>query len=204
MAQAPADLPSILDAAIGVFFHFGFKKTSMDDVAAAAGLSRQGLYLKFRTKEQLFEAALRHHIDRLLDGCRGICADDVLDVEERLMRIFAMLHGDVFEAGARTNAAELLELARSRHGALVADFEHDLVRLVATLLTRTGIARRWAPLHLSAAQLAEHLMMTAAGIKASTTSGDEHKARMAAAVTLVARGEPARVIRRNTTTRPTR
>ena len=33
---------------------YGFKKTSMDDVAQAAGVSRQGLYLYFDTKEWPF------------------------------------------------------------------------------------------------------------------------------------------------------
>ena len=93
MPQAPANLPAILDAAMEVFFRFGFRKASMDDVAAAAGLSRQGLYLKFRTKEHLFEAALEHLIGRLLDGARAICAQDGLDVETRLTDLFDALHG---------------------------------------------------------------------------------------------------------------
>ena len=45
----------IVKATSGKFLRYGFKKTSMDDLARAAGLSRQGLYLHFATKEALFK-----------------------------------------------------------------------------------------------------------------------------------------------------
>ena len=43
-------------AATATFLRYGFKKTSMDDVAQAAGVSRQGLYLYFETKDVLLES----------------------------------------------------------------------------------------------------------------------------------------------------
>ncbi len=49
MPVEPARRESILQAAVGVFLRYGYKKTSMDDLARAAGLSRQGLYLHFAT-----------------------------------------------------------------------------------------------------------------------------------------------------------
>ncbi len=190
MPQAPANLPAILDAAMEVFFRFGFRKASMDDVAAAAGLSRQGLYLKFRTKEHLFEAALEHLIGRLLDGARAICAQDGLDVETRLTDLFDALHGNMIGRSSRTDVAELLELARSKHAALVAGFERDFIAIAAGLLTSSGIAERWAGVGLSARKLAEHLLMAAAGIKTNVASGAEYRARMAIAAALVVRGAP--------------
>ena len=56
----------ILDAAVGVFGRFGFKKTSVDDLAAAAGISKQGLYLHFSSKEEVFLAALQRYMDDCL------------------------------------------------------------------------------------------------------------------------------------------
>jgi AcrR family transcriptional regulator len=50
---------SLLDAALTVFSRYGYQKTSMDEVARSAQLSRQGLYLHFATKEELFQAAVR-------------------------------------------------------------------------------------------------------------------------------------------------
>ena len=54
---------AILSAAIPVFGRFGFKKTSVDDIAAAAGISKQGLYLHFTSKEEVFLAALQKYLD---------------------------------------------------------------------------------------------------------------------------------------------
>src|ERR1700755_610509 len=59
----------ILDAAIGVFGRFGFKKTSVDDLAKAAKLSKQGLYLHFNSKEEIFTAAIRKYLS---DGLRQV------------------------------------------------------------------------------------------------------------------------------------
>ena len=53
----------ILDAAVRVFGRFGFKKTSVDDLAAAAGISKQGLYLHFASKEEIFVGALQKYLD---------------------------------------------------------------------------------------------------------------------------------------------
>jgi AcrR family transcriptional regulator len=44
----------ILEAAFYCFLTFGFAKTSMDDIAKRAGVSRPLIYLKFNNKEELF------------------------------------------------------------------------------------------------------------------------------------------------------
>jgi AcrR family transcriptional regulator len=48
------------------FWKFGFKKTSVDDLAAAAGISKQGLYLHFSSKEEVFLAGLQKYLDDCL------------------------------------------------------------------------------------------------------------------------------------------
>lgn len=53
----------ILDAAILVFGRLGFRKTSMDDLAEAAQISKQGLYLYFPGKQDLFEQAIKKYLD---------------------------------------------------------------------------------------------------------------------------------------------
>ncbi|MEO8552903.1 MAG: helix-turn-helix domain-containing protein [Kofleriaceae bacterium] len=46
----------ILDAAMRCFLRYGYGKTSLDDIAKAAGLSRPLLYRKFANKEAIFAA----------------------------------------------------------------------------------------------------------------------------------------------------
>lgn len=47
---------AILDAALACFLQYGYSKTSLDDVAKRAQLSRPLLYKKFRNKEAIFAA----------------------------------------------------------------------------------------------------------------------------------------------------
>ena len=50
----PPTRQRILDAAYTLFARYGFKRTSMEDIAAEAGLSRAALYLQFHNKEDIF------------------------------------------------------------------------------------------------------------------------------------------------------
>lgn len=51
----------ILDAALEAFSRFGYRKTSMQDVADAAAMSRAALYLYFNNKDDLFRALMKRH-----------------------------------------------------------------------------------------------------------------------------------------------
>src|SRR3979490_149378 len=48
----------ILDAAMLVFRRQGFRRSSIEQAAEAAGLTRQGLYHPFKSKEALFRAVI--------------------------------------------------------------------------------------------------------------------------------------------------
>jgi AcrR family transcriptional regulator len=48
----------ILDAAMEVFAQSGYRRASMDQVAEAAGLTRQAVYHYFRSKTELFRASV--------------------------------------------------------------------------------------------------------------------------------------------------
>src|ERR1700754_126297 len=54
----------ILDAAMTVFRRHGFRRSSIEQAAEAAGLTRQALYHHFKSKEALFRAV----IERLHEG----------------------------------------------------------------------------------------------------------------------------------------
>lgn len=48
----------ILQAAYGTFVNYGFKRTTMDDIAQAVGLSRPALYIHFRNKQDIFRGLM--------------------------------------------------------------------------------------------------------------------------------------------------
>src|SRR5436190_11360203 len=84
---------TLVEIATSVFTRYGFKKTSMDDVARAAGLSRQGLYLHFANKEELFKQAVLHIIAAIRAACRAALAREDVTIEERLLATFEAVHG---------------------------------------------------------------------------------------------------------------
>jgi AcrR family transcriptional regulator len=67
MSLAPRD--RILEAAMTVFRRHGFRRSSIEETAEAAGLTRQALYHHFKSKEALFRAVIeRVHDGALADG----------------------------------------------------------------------------------------------------------------------------------------
>lgn len=58
----------ILDAALKTFEGFGFRRTTMDDVARAAGVSRVTIYRRFAGKESLTEAVILREARRFFEA----------------------------------------------------------------------------------------------------------------------------------------
>ncbi|HEY2070822.1 MAG TPA: TetR/AcrR family transcriptional regulator [Rhizomicrobium sp.] len=105
----------ILDAAIQVFGRYGFRKTSVEDLASAAQISKQGLYLHFASKEEIFVAAMRRYLDDGLAQVRAHLARKDAGLYDRLMGAMDAWFGrhlatytpealDVIEAGKRLSA----------------------------------------------------------------------------------------------------
>ncbi|HZQ28822.1 MAG TPA: helix-turn-helix domain-containing protein [Acidimicrobiales bacterium] len=67
----PERRAAILEAAASAFVHEGFAATSMEDVAAAAGITRLILYRHFASKEALYEAVLDRVSSRLAEEYTG-------------------------------------------------------------------------------------------------------------------------------------
>ncbi|MFZ2160196.1 MAG: helix-turn-helix domain-containing protein [Bradyrhizobium sp.] len=67
----------ILDAAMAVFRRHGFRRSSIEQAAEAAGLTRQALYHHFKSREALFRAVIeRVHEDALAAGVAAASAED--------------------------------------------------------------------------------------------------------------------------------
>lgn len=65
----------MLRAAISVFARYGVRKTTMSDIAQAAGVSRQTLYNAYPGKEELIRAAVRHIGDQTFQAVKAAWAD---------------------------------------------------------------------------------------------------------------------------------
>lgn len=75
----------ILETAFKVFARHGFKKTSMEDIAHAAQISRQGIYLHFRNKEDIFKASIQKVMDDSLAAATAALNDKSKPLEDKLL-----------------------------------------------------------------------------------------------------------------------
>jgi AcrR family transcriptional regulator len=106
----------VLAAALEVFGRYGFRKTSMDEVARAADISRQGLYLYFASKEALFRAAVRQELDTALADASRCLNEEGAPLDQRVVAaldawlgryVGSMLASDI--AGLLQNPAVQIE-----------------------------------------------------------------------------------------------
>ncbi len=101
----------ILTAAGHLFFHFGFKKTSIDEIAAGAAIGKGTIYNYFSNKEELFKKLILSTKEVVRDAVeREIVhherADDRLS--QRFISEFAHFQGNMREAGTTQAIAEEL------------------------------------------------------------------------------------------------
>lgn len=73
----------ILEAALGVFARFGFKGAAVDQIAAAAGMSKPNLLYYFRSKQALYVAVLRRTLEMWLQPLEDISAEGDPEAEIR-------------------------------------------------------------------------------------------------------------------------
>jgi AcrR family transcriptional regulator len=171
----------ILDAALSVFSRYGFRKTSMEEVAQAAQISRQALYLHFATKEDLFRATVEGAIERNTRNARAVLAEHELPLETRLIRAFDAWMGEHVGMMA-SGASDLAEVGGLLAGTIVAGFQAEFVDAVEAALRDSPRMARYAAAGLDARQLAETLKSTAMGLKHSCASREEFIQRIAVAV----------------------
>jgi len=183
--EAGARRAAILEAAMRVFLRYGFKKTSMDDLARAAGLSRQGLYLHYRTKEELFRAAVAAQTESLRAARKVALAREDQSVEERILGAFEATHGSLVGRLGSGYMSELMETALTLVGESVHELDRELLAEVVRLLKSSGIADAWKTRGVSAKELGENLLATSLGVKQQVGSSDTYRDKLRVAVRMV-------------------
>jgi AcrR family transcriptional regulator len=77
---------AILDAMERLLARFGYKKTTMEDVAREAGIGKGTIYLHFPSKEELALRSIDRVVQRVQDRLRALASDGA-DVALRLRRM---------------------------------------------------------------------------------------------------------------------
>ncbi len=184
-SAAPVDRQdAILDAAFHAFSSYGYRRTSMDDIARGAGLSRSALYLHYRNKEDIFRSlAMRYFEDALRDMTAALERPGQT-LEQALMAAFVAKDGKFMEAVLSTpHGEELMDVGFAVTGDLAAAGEARMVETLGGWLARRGV-----PVGLgSGAEVAQAIIAALKGLKTTVRSMDAYRAGQARLAALFAR-----------------
>lgn len=110
---------AILDAAFGAFATYGYRRTSMDDIARGAGLSRTALYLHYRNKEDIFRSLAVRYFDEALRDMTAALNVPGQTLQQALLAAFVAKDGKFMEAVLSTpHGEELMDAGFSVTGDL--------------------------------------------------------------------------------------
>jgi len=133
---------AILHAAFEAFRLYGFKRTAMEDIAKAAGMSRAALYTHFRNKEDVFRSLLQAYFAQIQTHLETALTPG-LPVKQAMDVIAAIKTGPEMQALMESpHGAELLDAHLSQCADLIDIGEARFVTLLADWLRSEGAAGR--------------------------------------------------------------
>ncbi|MER7460688.1 helix-turn-helix domain-containing protein [Micromonospora sp. NPDC126480] len=174
-------LDAILAAAYECFTRHGMRRTTMDDIAAAAGMSRPAVYQYVRNKDDAYRRLAERLFARSLSDAHSAAADPTTPLTERLVAVLGAkleltltLHRD------SRHAAELLDESTKLTGDLVAAYTRELTDVVADALA--------GPAGTRARGVADVMVALTRGLEADLTDPDLPRRRLRDGVALIVAG----------------
>ncbi|MEU1273195.1 helix-turn-helix domain-containing protein [Streptomyces sp. NPDC005799] len=161
------------------FARFGYRRTSMEEVARAADISRPGLYFLFSSKESLFRAAVTQALERDITAVEHVLADTGRPLAVRLLEAFDQWAGRYIGPLSR-DVAVVIESNPALLGEIVETTPQRFEELITDAIA------------LEAGQAAAHpvaqtMISTSIGLKHQATSRDFYLERLKVAIDLLMR-----------------
>lgn len=180
----------ILGAAFTLFGRYGFRRTSMEDIATEAGLSRTALYLQFRSKEDIFRELAAGLHEEALSQAEAALEDDRPLVERLIAAVEAKTLPMIEIIQASPHGSELMDEKNRLCGDLATDSERRFQRMLTRALTRAADAREidLGAAGLGATEAAELFAHALSGVKGPDVPIDRYRKRVASLVGLFIRG----------------
>jgi AcrR family transcriptional regulator len=169
----------VLGAALVTFARYGYKKTSMEDVARTADISRPGLYFLFTSKQNLFRAAVTQALDDDIEAAKRSLRDTGRPLRDRLIEAFDFWTGRYIGPMAK-EVAILMDTNPELLEPIVTDYPQRFAEMVTN-----AVAAELPPGSVAVADdMARTLLSTAGGIKHEAATREEFVARMTVGVDL--------------------
>lgn len=181
MAEPKTD--RVVDAARRIFLRHGYRRVTMGDIAAEAGISRPALYLVFPSKEEIFKAALeRYFVETMVETRKA--AGGATGVDQKLTQLLEIWSVRPFETAlANPDAKDLyesgLEFATGVFERYGAEFDALISQLLKPLVKAQSTVR------LPAIQVARLMVGAVIGFKQTARDGGQLRQMIAALVTIV-------------------
>ncbi len=170
----------ILRAASACFGRYGFKRTSMNDIAESAGISRGALYLLFQNKEDIFRTLCEYLHGEAIVRAKAALQSEV-GFSERLIAAFEGKDLELFElVCSSAHGSELIDLSH----AIGADIFQAAERQFHELLTAAiRQANEKGEIELKRGDFqpdrsASFLIGCACGLKKSSSSVEEYRQQL--------------------------
>lgn len=180
-------LGAILAAAWRVFAAYGYRKTSMQDIAQGAGMSRPALYLHFRNKEEIFRHLVAAYYDTAEAKVRAALAAEG-PIAERVVAAVEAQGGDTIRAMlASPHGVELLDTGLATAGDIATSGEARLVAAYAGWLNQQASVGR-VRLDGGAEDIADTLMAALKGLKLARPDPETYRRRARRLALLVGAG----------------
>jgi AcrR family transcriptional regulator len=172
---------ALLDAALAVFTRYGYQKTSMDEVARSAHLSRQGLYLHFANKEELFQAAIQNALENSSGAAVAALTSASTPLGQRLVRAFDEWLGRYIGIMGG-DASDLIEATNRLSGTMLTQYEEVFAAAVTKAIRSSRLLAAYKSSGITARQITDTLLATARGLKHSSQSREQFVRGFAVAV----------------------
>jgi AcrR family transcriptional regulator len=178
---------AILRAAFECFARYGLRRTSMEDIAKGAGMSRPALYLHYAGKEDIFNALVRVHFERSEKAVARVLAEPG-PAAEVLLAAFHAIDGEAVEAMLNSpHADEILSANAPFSQAAVVEAHGRITQHLARWID-WGVAEGRLSLEglgATAEEVAGTIMAAKFGIKAFATGFADYRAAQARVAALI-------------------
>ena len=164
----------ILDAALPVFCRYGYRKTSMLDIAQAADMSRAALYLHFKNKEDVFRAGSERAHASVMAQVAAALAQSVPVFTRIETALLAFQQGLMADISASAHGQELFDVNMTLAADITLSARASLAASLAGALEQAEAAGDIAlrRVDATAAQVAGLLVASMDGIKHTQGGGE--------------------------------
>lgn len=159
---------------VRVFAQYGFRKTSMRDLADGLGISRQALYNRFSSKEDVFEWAAQNLVETSCAACLAVLSGEG-NLSERIegaMQIWIGQHVDLVKASP--HSAEIVAMVSDASSKQTEDATQSICKSMSEAIAAANPKGSEA----SAQDLAFVIYASAKGLLAMVGSSEEYRGDM--------------------------